>query len=77
MTRADLEPSWRDVIAVLGLLLLVVVGPVISVVANVGAGLRDLLHRRVACHRMVAPGLGAGPPRVTWLPATSVSDWCG
>ncbi|MGO4601544.1 hypothetical protein [Terrabacter sp. 2YAF2] len=51
MTRAVSSRRGRDVIAVLGLLLLVVVGPVISVVANVGAGLRDLLP---AVSRVVA-----------------------
>ncbi len=42
MTNAISSRRGRDVIAVLGLLLLVVIGPVISIVANVGAGLRDV-----------------------------------
>ena len=60
MTHAISSRRGRDVIAVLGLLLLVVIGPAISVVANLGAGLRDLVHGRRAGRRVVAPGLGLG-----------------
>ena len=42
MTHAISSRRGRDVIAVVGLLLLVVIGPAISVVANLGADLRDL-----------------------------------
>ena len=42
MTHAISSRRGRDVIAVLGLLLLVVIGPAISVVANLGASLRDV-----------------------------------
>jgi ABC-2 type transport system permease protein len=42
MTSAISSRRGRDVIAVLGLLLLVVIGPVISVVANLGSDLRGL-----------------------------------